>query len=66
MSKFNDWYGSLPEHTKQWLKNQPIYTVKDSYKFIAIGAVVGFVVGLVVSYEWAWQPVLQSFRPLIG
>jgi len=66
MSKLNDWYDALPEQTKIWLKNQPIYTVKDSYKFITIGVVVGFVVGLVVGYEWAWRPVIQTFRPFIG
>jgi ElaB/YqjD/DUF883 family membrane-anchored ribosome-binding protein len=66
MSKLSEWYDSLSEQTKAWLKEQPIYTVKDSYKFIAIGAVVGFIVGLVVGYEWAWRPAVQTFRPLIG
>jgi ElaB/YqjD/DUF883 family membrane-anchored ribosome-binding protein len=66
LNNWTDWYNSLPEHTKQWLKNQPIYKANEVYKFIAIGAVVGFVVGLVVGYEWAWRPAVQTFRPLIG
>jgi ElaB/YqjD/DUF883 family membrane-anchored ribosome-binding protein len=66
MSKYQQWYDSLPNNTKTWLDNQPIYKANEIYKFIAIGAVVGFVVGLVVGYEWAWRPVLESFRPLVG
>jgi hypothetical protein len=30
------------------------------------GVAIGFVVGFVVGYEWAWQPVVNTFRPLIG
>jgi hypothetical protein len=36
--------------------------VKASLYGVAIGCVVGFVVG----YEWAWQPIVNTFRPLIG
>lgn len=66
MNKWDAWYDSLPSHTKEWLKNQPIYREKDIYKFIAIGTVIGFIVGLLVGYEWAWRPAVQTFRPLIG
>jgi len=30
------------------------------------GSAVGLVVGIVVGYEWAWQPVVKAFRPLVG
>jgi hypothetical protein len=35
-------------------------------KSALFGAAVGFVVGVVVGYEWAWQPVVRVFKPLIG
>lgn len=66
MSKLSDWDNSLPENTKEYLKHQPIWHDKDLYKALAIGAVVGFVAGLVVGFEWAWRPVVQTFRPLVG
>ena len=46
MSKWNDWYESLPAHTKEYLKHQPIW--KDSEMFSAmIGAfIVGLLIGL--------------------
>lgn len=66
MSKLNDWYESLPEHTKVWLKNQPIYKEKDIHKALIVGAVIGFFIGVIVGYEWAYTPVINTFRPLIG
>ena len=38
----------------------------DLIKAGVVGAVIGFVVGVVVGFEWAWQPVVNTFRPLIG
>ena len=66
MSKLNEWYNSLSDQEKKYLKSQPIWHDSDLYKSLAIGAVVGFVVGFVVGYEAAWRPVIQTFRPLIG
>jgi len=66
VNKYDDWYDKLPKHTKEWLKNQPIYKENEIYKFIAIGAVVGFMIGFLVGYEVAWEPVIRTFRPLIG
>ena len=66
MNKYQIWWDNLPEQTKLWLKNQPIYREKDLYKSLAIGAVVGFVIGFIVGYEAAIKPVIQTFRPLIG
>ena len=43
-----------------------IWNDHDIIKALSIGAVVGFVVGLVVGFEWAWRPVIQTFRPLVG
>jgi ElaB/YqjD/DUF883 family membrane-anchored ribosome-binding protein len=66
VSKLSEWYDSLPEHTKQYLNRQPIWHDSDLYKSLAIGAVVGFIVGFLVGYEVAWEPVIRTFRPLIG
>jgi hypothetical protein len=43
-----------------------IWNDRDIIKALAIGAVSGFVVGLVVGFEWAWKPVVNVFKPLIG
>jgi hypothetical protein len=36
------------------------------YKAAAVGSVIGFFVGLIVGYEWAWRPVVTVFKPLAG
>jgi hypothetical protein len=46
MNKWTAWYDSLPEHTKQYLKTQPIWHDIDLAKAAAVGAVVGFLIGL--------------------
>jgi hypothetical protein len=38
----------------------------DVIKGVAYGGLIGFIVGVVVGYEWAWQPVVKTFKPLIG
>ena len=43
-----------------------IWYDSDMAKAVLVGIAVGFVVGVVVGYEWAWQPVVNTFRPLIG
>lgn len=45
-SKWDLWYDSLPEHTKIWMKNQPIWHDSDLYKACAFGAFIGFLIGL--------------------
>jgi hypothetical protein len=48
MSKFQAWYDSLPEHTKTYLKSQPVWHDRDMFKALAVGFAMGLVVGLVV------------------
>ena len=43
-----------------------IWYDSDMAKAVLVGIAVGFVVGVLVGYEWAWQPVVNTFRPLIG
>jgi len=46
MDKWTNWFDSLPVHTQEYLKNQPIWHDSDLFKAAAVGAVVGFLIGL--------------------
>jgi ElaB/YqjD/DUF883 family membrane-anchored ribosome-binding protein len=47
-SKWELWWDSLPEHTKQYIKNQPVWHDRDMFKALAIGFAIGLVIGLMV------------------
>jgi len=47
MNKWDKWYNSLPEHTKIYLKSQPVWHDKDAVTFLCIGLIVGFVLGYI-------------------
>ncbi len=66
MSKLDDWYNGLDPNTKKYLKSQPIYYGKDILKSSLIGAAVGFIVGIIVGFEWAYKPIVTAVKPLIG
>ena len=38
----------------------------DMVKAVLYGIAIGFIVGVAIGYAWAWQPVVNTFRPLIG
>ena len=65
-SQLETWWQNLPDNYKTYLKRQPIWHDRDLYKFGAVCAVLGFVVGFLAGYETAWRPVVTTFRPLIG
>jgi ElaB/YqjD/DUF883 family membrane-anchored ribosome-binding protein len=46
MNKWTNWYDSLPEHTKEYLKNQPLWHDIDLVKAGIVGLIVGFLLGL--------------------
>jgi hypothetical protein len=48
MSKFQTWYDSLPDHTKQYLKSQPIWHDRDLFKAFAFGIFIGIIVGVML------------------
>jgi ElaB/YqjD/DUF883 family membrane-anchored ribosome-binding protein len=48
MNKWTTWYDSLPEHTKQYLKTRPLWHDIDLAKAAAVGAVVGFLIGVIL------------------
>lgn len=45
MSKWTAWYDSLPEHTKTYLKTQPVWHDRDIFKAGMIGLLVGVLLG---------------------
>jgi hypothetical protein len=45
---------------------QAIWNDRDLIKDVVCGSIIGFIVGVIVGYNWAWQPVVNTFRPLIG
>jgi hypothetical protein len=47
MGKWNDWYESLPAHTKAYLKTQPVWHDRDVAKFVSIALAVGFFFGYI-------------------
>jgi hypothetical protein len=45
-NKWDKWWDSLPEHTKQYIKNQPVWHDRDMYKAGILGFAIGLVVGV--------------------
>jgi ElaB/YqjD/DUF883 family membrane-anchored ribosome-binding protein len=48
MNKWDLWYDRLPEHTKTYLKSQPIWHDIDMFKAAAVGVFVGFLIGVII------------------
>jgi hypothetical protein len=48
MGKWDKWYDSLPEHTKIYLKGQPVWHDKD----LAVVGFLALIVGFVLGYIW--------------
>jgi hypothetical protein len=44
-SEYTKCLESLPKHTREWLKNQPIWHTKDLWIFFMFGFLSGFLVG---------------------
>lgn len=47
MNNWDKWYNSLPEHTKQYLKSQPLWHDKDVALFCSIAMAIGFFFGYI-------------------
>lgn len=62
----SNWYDNLPEHTKTYLESQPIYYGRDILKSSLIGAGIGLIVGILIGFELAYQPVVTAIRPFVG
>jgi hypothetical protein len=48
MNKWTSWYDSLPEHTKEYLKKQPIWHDSDMWRAGIFGLVIGFILGVIL------------------
>lgn len=48
MNKWDSWYDSLPEHTKQYLKAQPLWHDSDMWRAGIFGLVIGFILGVIL------------------
>ena len=46
--KWDKWWDSLPAHTKEYLKTQAVWHDVDLFKAMFVGAVIGFLIGLLV------------------
>jgi hypothetical protein len=46
MNKWDAWWDSLNPSTQEYLKSQPLWHDIDLVKAAAVGAVVGFLIGL--------------------
>jgi F0F1-type ATP synthase assembly protein I len=51
MNKYEQWYESLPEHTKRYLNNQPLWHDIDLAKAFAAGIVVGLIIGVLALWH---------------
>jgi len=47
-TKWEQWYDSLPAHTKEYLKKQAVWHDIDMFKAFAIGATFGLLIGLIL------------------
>jgi hypothetical protein len=43
-----------------------IWHDRDLFRAGLVGVAIGLVVGIVIGYEWAWRPVVNTFKPLVG
>lgn len=48
MSKYREWYNSLPAHTKIYISNQPLWHDRDLAIIGAVGFTIGLMVGLIL------------------
>lgn len=42
------WYDSLSPQTKEYLKSQPLWHDNDMFKALAVGILIGFIIGICV------------------
>ena len=47
MNKYQAWWDSLSPHTQEYLNSQPLWHDRDLFKAVAIGAIIGFVLGYI-------------------
>ena len=48
MGKYQAWWESLTPQMQEYLKAQPVWHDRDLYKAMAIGVIIGFVLGAII------------------
>ncbi len=48
MNKWTKWYDGLPEHTKESIKNEPVWHDLDLFKMGVVGFFIGLLLGLAI------------------
>lgn len=66
MSKYQDWWDSLDPQTQKYLEKQPLWHDSDLIKAGIVAGIIGFFLGFVVGYQVAFEPVIATFKPLVG
>ena len=46
MDKYQTWWDSLPKHTQEYLKSQPLWHDSDMWRAGIFGCFVGIIIGL--------------------
>jgi len=52
MGNYQDWWNELHPHTKEYLKNQPIWHDRDLYKFCTITFIAGLIIGAILTWHY--------------
>lgn len=47
-NKWQKWHDELPDNTKIWLKNQPLWHDRDLAKVFVVGFVAGLIIGAIL------------------
>ncbi len=47
-NKWDAWWDSLPKHTKAYLKTQPVWHDRDMFKSLAVGILLGIIIGAIL------------------
>lgn len=48
-NKWNEWYNSLPAHTRAYLDQQAVWHDRDVAKFVSVALVVGMIIGYILA-----------------
>ena len=48
------------------VKKLSVWNDKDLFKFASVAFGLGVLIGIGIGFEWAWKPVVDCFRPLMG
>ena len=47
-NKWDAWWDSLPQHTKDYIKKQPVWHDRDMAKALVLGMVIGLIIGAMI------------------